>query len=188
RPPPRNPMVLPEICVARIEDASQAYQVPLGKTMARGKILPGEDLVPVLPSAAGSIEVPTWAPVTPWPIAATSLPARAAPIPISHDPVAVGDALGFLKHGLSREVDPPLAIDLGDFDVDLIADIHGVLHPLHPVLGQLADVDQAILVGHDLDEGAEGHDAHHLALVILADLDLAGQVANDLLCLSRRLA
>src|SRR5438552_2334699 len=146
------------------------------------------ELPAVATPVSGAIEVPTWTPVTPWPVAATSLAARAAPVPIGHDPVAVGDALGFLKHGLSREVDPPLAIDLGDFDVDLIADIHGVLHPLHPVLGQLADVDQAILVGHDLDEGAEGHDAHHLALVILADLDLAGQVANNLLCLGRRLA
>src|SRR5437588_721184 len=141
--------------------------------------------------AAGSIEVPTWAPVTPWPVAATSataLPARAAPVPIRHDPVAVGDALGLLKNRLAREVDAALAVDLGDLDVDLIADIDRVLHPLHPVLGQLADVDQAILVGHDLDESAEGHDAHHLALVVLANLDLAGQVANDLLRLGRRLA
>src|SRR5206468_165531 len=46
----------------------------------------------------------------------------------------------------------------------------------------------AILVRHDLDEGAEGHDADHLAHVVLADLDLAGQVADDLFRLGRRLA
>src|SRR5207302_8468828 len=91
------------------------------------------------------------------------------------------DAFGLLAHGLAREVHAALAIDFGDLDIDLIADIDRILHTLHAVLGQLADVHQPILVGQDLDEGAEGHDADHLAPVVLPDLDFAGQIANQLL-------
>src|SRR5437667_3236297 len=143
-----------------------------------------------MPSAvSGPVELAPGSTVAATPVAAaTAFAARAAPIAISNDPVAAGDAFGFLQDRLARQVDPPLAIDLGHLDVDLIADIHRVLDSLHPVLSQLADVDQAILVGHDLDESAEGHDAHHLALVILADLDLAGQVTDDLLRFGRRFA
>src|SRR5207248_9755163 len=42
-------------------------------------------------------------------------------------------------------------------------------------------------VGHDLDEGAEGHDTDYLAAVVLPHLDLAGQVANQLFGLGGRL-
>src|SRR5438105_3336220 len=145
-------------------------------------------LVAVIASPPGAVEVAAGPAVATGAIsaAAAAFAARAAPIAIGNDPVAVGDALGFLKHGLSREIDPSLAIDLRHLDVDLVADIDRVLHPFHPILGQLADVHQAILVRHDLDEGAEGHDADHLALVILAHLDLTGQVANDLLRFGRR--
>ena len=41
-------------------------------------------------------------------------------------------------------------------------------------VGQLADVDQAVLAGQDLDEGAELLDGGHAALVDPADLDPFG--------------
>src|SRR5216684_8599463 len=140
-------------------------------------------LPPVAASLTGPVEIATWAAVAARTIAATpaALAARAAPIPLGHDPVAVGDALSFLEHGLAGKVHAALAIDLGDLHVDLVADIDRVLDPLHALLSQLADVDQAVLVRHDLDEGAEGHDADHLAPVVLPHLDLAGQVADQLL-------
>src|SRR5919109_3019817 len=49
-------------------------------------------------------------------------------------------------------------------------------------------MDQAVDIRQDLHECAEGHDAHHFAVVVLAHFDLAREIANDLLGLSRRLA
>jgi hypothetical protein len=60
--------------------------------------------VPVVASLTGPVEIATWAPVAAWAVAAataTALAPRAAPITLGHDPVAVGDALGFLEHGLA---------------------------------------------------------------------------------------
>ena len=50
----------------------------------------------------------------------------------------------------------------------------------HVVVGQLADADEALLAGQDLDEGAEAHDAGDLAQVQRADLDLAGERLDPL--------
>src|SRR6202022_4012110 len=146
----------------------------------------------IVTSPTGAVEVPARATIAAArgiaPAAAAAFAARATPITIGHDPVAVRDALGLLEHGLARKVHATLAIDLGHFDVDLVAHVDRILDTLHALLSQLADVDQAVLVRHDLDEGAEGHDADHLAPVVLSHLDLAGVVADQLLGFGGRLA
>src|SRR5438132_12453434 len=142
-----------------------------------------------------SVLSPSACVVTAWsavatPISIEAAAARAArgsaPVSLGHDPIAVGDALGFLQDGLARQVHTSLAVDLGDLDIDLIANLDGILDALDPVLGELADMDQPVLVGHDLDERPEGHDPDHLALVVLTNFDFACLVPNDLLDLRGR--
>src|SRR5205823_13553822 len=116
---------------------------------------------------------------------ASAVAPRTATVPVAHDVAAARDSLGLLEHGLAGKVDPALLVDLGHLDVDLVAQVDRVLDPAHPLLGQLADVDQPIGVGHDLDEGAEGHDPDHLAAVGLTHLDLTGDLLDDLLRLGR---
>src|SRR2546428_14080631 len=83
----------------------------------------------VAASAPGAVELPPRSPVTAAVAAATTaaLAPWTAAVAIGHDPVATGDPLRFLEHGLSREVDTPLAVDLGDLDFDLVAAIDPVL-------------------------------------------------------------
>src|SRR5690349_17296328 len=106
-------------------------------------LAPPLSLPPVAASLTGPVEIATGAAVAARTIATAALSAWAAPIPVGHDPVAVGNALGLLEHGLAGKVDATLAIDLGHLDVDLVANVDRVLNPFHPLLGQLADVDQA---------------------------------------------
>src|SRR5437879_11770189 len=46
------------------------------------------------------------------------------------------------------------------------------------VVGELGDVDEAVLSRHHLDKGSKRHDANHLALVDPADLDLVGEALD----------
>src|SRR5713101_3241755 len=85
-----------------------------------------------------------------------------------------------VDRGLPAQVEPALAVDLGCLDDDLVTDVGYLLDPLDPMVGELGDVHQPILVGEHLDEGAEGHDANDLALVDLAHLDLVGDLADHL--------
>src|SRR5207302_6719706 len=87
--------------------------------------------------------------------------------------------LGQLADGLTaRQVEAPALVDLDHLDHDLVADVHDILDLIHPVLGQLADAHQPLLLGQDLDEGPEGHQPGHLALVDLADLEIVGEVVD----------
>src|SRR5207245_11555699 len=104
-----------------------------------------------------SVLSPSACVVTSWaaahsPISIEAAAARAArgsaPVSLGHDPIAVGDALRFLQDGLARQVHTSLAVDLGDLDIDLIADLDGILDALDPVLGELADRDRHVVVGH----------------------------------------
>src|SRR5437870_288705 len=80
-----------------------------------------------------------------------------------------------LDRRLAAQVEPALAVDLDRLDHDLVADVAHLLNPLDAVAGELGDVNQAVLAGQHLNEGAEWHDAHDLALVELTDLDLVCQ-------------
>src|SRR5699024_1067298 len=68
------------------------------------------------------------------------------------------------------QVDPALLVDVGHLDHDGVADGDHILHALHAPGVQLGDVDQALLAGGDLDEGAEVHQAGDFALVDGPDL------------------
>src|SRR6266700_6541801 len=86
---------------------------------------------------------------------------------------------GQLLYGLlAAQVEPALAVDLGGLDHDLDADVDDLLDPLDAVVRQPRDVDQPVLVGQHLDEGAERHDPDDLAAVDAAHLDLVGQALD----------
>ena len=87
----------------------------------------------------------------------------------------------FLERVLAGEVDAALLVDLGDLDPHHVADLAGVLHLLDALVGQLGDVNQAVLAGSQLHEGAEGHQAHHAAVVQLADLGDEHDIVDALL-------
>src|SRR5581483_1185182 len=69
----------------------------------------------------------------------------------------VGRGLARLEQRAPREVDPALAVDLGDQDGHLVADVDHVFDARHPVVGQLRDVDEPFLAGQYFDERAERH-------------------------------
>src|SRR5690606_4238383 len=79
------------------------------------------------------------------------------------------------QHSLATEADLAIRLDVGDHHRDFVAHLGYVLHLLDVAAIQLADVHQAILVGHDLHEGAEVGCAHHLAGVNAPDLRCLGQ-------------
>src|SRR5205823_4241023 len=80
-----------------------------------------------------------------------------------------------LHRRLAREIDPALAIDLDHHDHHLVADRNDILDRRDVVVGELADPDQTLLAGQDLDECAEAHDPGDLAEIERPDLDVAGQ-------------
>src|SRR6266536_1677305 len=90
----------------------------------------------------------------------------------------VSRRLARLEQRPPREVDPALAIDLGHQHRDLVADVHHVLDARHPIVGKLGDVNQPLLARQDLDEGAERHQAGHLAGVDRASLDVLGEALD----------
>src|SRR6266480_4945520 len=137
--------------------------------------------------------VPSWPPVASPAVAASSV---AAPEPAltrrgrrrgkrrrHHlrvdallDRLALGRQL--LDRGLPAQVEAALAVDLDSFDHDLVADVADLFDALHAVVGELGDVNQAILARKHLDERAERHDPHDLAPVDLPHLDFVGQALD----------
>src|SRR5699024_5292671 len=104
-------------------------------------------------------------------------------------PAVVARRAGLLldDHVRADQVDAALRIDAGDAHLDLVADVEHVLDLLHALVGELGDVEHAVLAGQQLDEGADGDDAHHLAGVLLADLHAVGDALDDLAGLGRSL-
>jgi hypothetical protein len=75
---------------------------------------------------------------------------------------------------LDRETDAALdLVHLDDAGFDLVADLDDVLDLLHVVLAELRDVDEAVDVAIEADEGAEGGDLGDGALDEVADLEAA---------------
>src|SRR5690606_38480465 len=80
---------------------------------------------------------------------------------------------------LAGQADLAVAIDVDDLDDHLVPLVHHVGDLAGALLGQLADVDEAVGAGQDLDEGAElDHPLDH-ALVELADLRLHGEALDE---------
>src|SRR6266481_5080723 len=85
--------------------------------------------------------------------------------------------LALVQRGLHRERHLALVrVHVDDLHVQLVAFLHHVARVLHPLVAQLADVDQAFDAGLDLHEGAEVGDLGDLALHPAADGVLVGQL------------
>ena len=85
-----------------------------------------------------------------------------------------------------RETDAALGlVHLDDAGFDLLADLEVVLDLVHAILADLRDVDEAVDVAFERDEGAEGGDLRDLALDEVADLvaglDLLPRIVLELL-------
>ena len=78
-----------------------------------------------------------------------------------------GGTLGLVD---AIEADLALLVDLKDADLDLVADVEDILDLVDAALGNARDVEQAVLAGQQLNEGAEGLDADDAAGVLLAHL------------------
>src|SRR5215813_10356024 len=85
----------------------------------------------------------------------------------------------FFEKRLAAEADL-VAFDADAFDQNLLAFFQLVTDVADAVIGDFRNVQQAFGAGKDLDERAEIDYPGDGAEVTLADLDLGGQVANDL--------
>src|SRR4029450_1857895 len=65
-----------------------------------------------------------------------------------------------------------LAVDFEDLHADHVAFAQLVADTLDALVGDLRDVHEAVLAGQDLDECAEVHQPHDLALVDAPDFDV----------------
>src|SRR5947207_4741926 len=74
----------------------------------------------------------------------------------------------------AAELDAAPVIDPQDLDPRFIAELQYVFHLVDAMVGDFADMQEAIPVGHDLDESAEFFDTNDLATVNLADFDFRG--------------
>src|SRR5438309_1847218 len=174
------------------------YSMPDSFSSAEARTEPTLPRCPATATFTGSVIgasrlVAPWASVAAAAVAAAAIP-PAAKAAFSHggrrrkggshhfrvDALLDRQTLGrqLLERGLAAQIEPALAVDLDRLDHYLVADVADLFHPLDAVVGELGDVDQAILSRQDLDEGAERHDAHDLALVDLADLDLVGEALD----------
>src|SRR6185369_2490706 len=88
-------------------------------------------------------------------------------------------AFRLLEERLARQTHAALAVDVRDHHVDLVAELHHVLDRVHALVGEVADVAEAVGARHDLEERAVGLHALDDALVGLADLGLGGEAADD---------
>ena len=109
-------------------------------------------------------------------------------------------AFGFLGHHLGdilpgelrlgdalAEIDPAHVIDFDHLHRDGVSNADLILDLVDSMIGQFGDVNEPLLGGEDFDEGAEGHEANHLAGVDLPDLNIAGEVFDHLSRLPQRL-
>ena len=80
------------------------------------------------------------------------------------------------------QVDAALAVHLGNADAQFVAEFDHVLGLADALIGvgELGNVDQAVLAGDDLDERAELEEPDDGALVDLAGLDRLGHILDDL--------
>src|SRR4030042_4051479 len=76
---------------------------------------------------------------------------------------------------LPAETDLTLLVHLQHLDHHLVPLAEDVGDLVHPLTGELRDVQKTLRSGQDLDEGAEIHDLLDRALVDLADLRVLGQ-------------
>src|SRR5713101_10217923 len=96
---------------------------------------------------------------------------------------AAGGALllfaGFANEGFAREADL-VALDGENFDEDLVAELQLIANVADAVLGDFADVQEAVGAREKLDESAELREANDFAEIRFADFGAGSDVANHL--------
>ena len=120
--------------------------------------------------------------------AAIAVARRTLPAAVVARRVAVATRLALLGLAtatalLRRQRDPlALVVDLEDADGELLADLDDLARVLHELLGELRDVDQAVVVDADIDERTERGDVGDQALEHHADLEILhrGHVVAEL--------
>mmetsp|Transcript_78776 Transcript_78776/g.218920 ORF Transcript_78776/g.218920 Transcript_78776/m.218920 type:complete len:772 (-) Transcript_78776:1232-3547(-) len=90
-------------------------------------------------------------------------------------------ALRTLDQRLHRQLDAALLVGLEHLDLDDLAFLQEVGHLLDALVGDLADVQQAVLAREQVHEGAEVQDLDDRAFVDLADFDLGRDLLDALL-------
>src|SRR5579872_2177438 len=88
---------------------------------------------------------------------------------------------GRFEHALARQVDTALAVDLGDPNDHLVAELHLVFDAIHAMRSEMQDVHETFFDGQDLHEGTEVHDPFHDSGVHFADFDVARNVFHHAL-------
>src|SRR5712664_2927294 len=85
----------------------------------------------------------------------------------------------FADEGLARKADL-VALDGKNLDEDLVAELQLIANVADAMLGDFADVQEAVGAGEELDESAELREANDFAEIGLADFGAGGDVANHL--------
>src|SRR5450432_1866449 len=83
-----------------------------------------------------------------------------------------------LGHGLHRQADAALLVDFEHLDLDDVAFLELVGNLLDALVGNLRDVDEAVLARQDGDERAEIHQLGYLAFVDAARLDVGDNLLD----------
>jgi len=78
------------------------------------------------------------------------------------------------------DVDAPLLVNFNDLDLQLVADMHNVLHALYAMLCELGDVAKPLFPGEKFYKSAELQEACHAAGINLSDLNVADDVLDHL--------
>src|SRR6266704_1125487 len=86
---------------------------------------------------------------------------------------------GFADERLAGEANL-VALDGENLDEDLVAELQLIANVADAMLGDFADVQEAVGAREKLDEGAEFREAHDFAEIGLADFGASGDVADHL--------
>src|SRR5713226_10702358 len=86
---------------------------------------------------------------------------------------------GFADESFAREANL-VALDGENLDEDLVAEFQLIANVADAMLGDFADVQEAVGAGEEFDKGAEFRKAHDFAEIGLADFGAGGDVANHL--------
>src|SRR5688500_3156003 len=111
-------------------------------------------------------------------VTAPAVTAVALAEPLALRPCALFVLVAALGHGPDGEVHATHAVDLGDLDLHLVADLHEVLDATDAVGRDLGSAHEALLAGEVLHERADAHDPRDLPVEDLADLGLLGDALD----------
>src|SRR3954469_10387067 len=87
----------------------------------------------------------------------------------------------FLERGFPAQFHAAFVVDTDALHPDHLADLGDVFGAVHAEIGQLGNVNQAILTREHFDECTEFFDRNDATVIGLADFDFAGHAADDFL-------